>query len=199
MPGVFSPFRRKVEKNLTIRPELPKPLNIKCSWNPKKNFPTCPILMGAFETGFAGGSGLPGRGNRGRELDEGMDLERTAYDLQGDAQWFAGSGLLFEIRLAGQRMPLAVKTHWEIKRFEEEREPTKAPTGRFELLKEFFRFARSHGSKIFRSGGIRPGESTGRRGDPRTLEKWKLGRTADDFVNANMIELARTGWMSNRE
>ena len=80
-------------------------------------------------------------------------------------------------------------------------EPTKAPTGLFfELLwREFFRFvARSHGSKIFRSGGIRPGESTGRRGDPRTLEKWKLGRTADDFVNANMIELARTGWMSNR-
>ena len=35
-------------------------------------------------------------------------------------------------------------------------------------------------------------------GDPKTLKRWKEGTTANAFVNANMIELAKTGWMSNR-
>ena len=30
------------------------------------------------------------------------------------------------------------------------------------------------------------------------LEKWMLGSTADPFVNANMLELSKTGFMSNR-
>ena len=35
-------------------------------------------------------------------------------------------------------------------------------------------------------------------GDPKTFHRWKEGRTPNAFVNANMIELATTGWMSNR-
>ena len=34
--------------------------------------------------------------------------------------------------------------------------------------------------------------------NPRVVEKWIAGRTDDDFVNANMLELQQTGWMSNR-
>ena len=30
------------------------------------------------------------------------------------------------------------------------------------------------------------------QGDPKTLQRWKEGRTVDSFVNANMIELSRT-------
>ncbi len=30
------------------------------------------------------------------------------------------------------------------------------------------------------------------------LHQWIEGRTPNDFVNANMLELAHTGWMSNR-
>ena len=30
------------------------------------------------------------------------------------------------------------------------------------------------------------------------VQQWVNGETADDFVNANMIELKKTGWMSNR-
>ncbi|WP_317047746.1 FAD-binding domain-containing protein, partial [Chryseobacterium sp. HMWF001] len=30
------------------------------------------------------------------------------------------------------------------------------------------------------------------------IQKWKDGETDSDFVNANMLELKNTGWMSNR-
>ena len=34
--------------------------------------------------------------------------------------------------------------------------------------------------------------------DPEIVRTWIEGRTKDAFVNANMIELQKTGWMSNR-
>ena len=40
LPGVFSSFRRKVEKNLKIRPLIPAPEKISCSWTPKNQLPT---------------------------------------------------------------------------------------------------------------------------------------------------------------
>ena len=40
LPGVFSSFRRKVEKNLKIRPLTAVPEKISCSWTPKNQLPT---------------------------------------------------------------------------------------------------------------------------------------------------------------
>ena len=34
--------------------------------------------------------------------------------------------------------------------------------------------------------------------DVRIFKEWTEGRTVEPFVNANMIELNSTGWMSNR-
>ena len=34
--------------------------------------------------------------------------------------------------------------------------------------------------------------------DPELLNKWVDGKTDNDFINANMIELKMTGFMSNR-
>ena len=34
--------------------------------------------------------------------------------------------------------------------------------------------------------------------NPKFISQWTEGKTSDDFVNANMIELKKTGWMSNR-
>ena len=40
LPGVFSSFRRKVEKNLKVRPLIPVPEKISSSWTPKNQLPT---------------------------------------------------------------------------------------------------------------------------------------------------------------
>ena len=69
----LQPLSKKSEKNLTIRPNS-QPAISSAPGNPKKNYLTCPVLDGRSETGPAGGTGVPWWRNRGRELDEGMDL-----------------------------------------------------------------------------------------------------------------------------
>ena len=95
----------------------------------------------------------------------------------------------------------AVQVYWDIKKYEEERGANDSTYWLFfELLwREFFRFvSRLNGPKLFWRSGIKEAGGTRLKGDPKTLQRWKDGRTTNDFVNANMIELSSTGWMSNR-
>ena len=69
----------------------------------------------------------------------------------------------------------------------------------FELIwRDYFKFiSLKYGSKIFKIGGILDRDyhwNFNKKG----ITDWIEGRTKDDFVNANMIELKETGWMSNR-
>ena len=54
-----------------------------------------------------------------------------------------------------------------------------------------------YGNRIFHKRGIKE-EAPKWRTDRRVFEAWCEGRTKCDFVNANMRELAATGFMSNR-
>jgi deoxyribodipyrimidine photo-lyase len=69
----------------------------------------------------------------------------------------------------------------------------------FELIwRDYFRFvAMKYGSRIFHRKALKP-DSANRGTQRPVFEAWKEGRTLDAFVNANMRELARTGFMSNR-
>jgi deoxyribodipyrimidine photo-lyase len=88
----------------------------------------------------------------------------------------------------------------ECKRYEKERVENKSTYWMvFELIwRDFYRFyAAKHGDRIFKIGG--PIRSTQQwRKDPQTLERWKLGKLGVPLVDANMRELAATGFMSNR-
>merc|ERR1719409_2455961 len=69
----------------------------------------------------------------------------------------------------------------------------------FELeWRDFFRFlCAKYGTKIFHAGGAH-GVKRVWRNDPDMLRRWKQGLTGVPFVDANMRELAATGFMSNR-
>ncbi len=69
----------------------------------------------------------------------------------------------------------------------------------FELLwRDFFRMmGKKHGNAIFHKGGTK-GEAPQSRTDPAAFETWMNGLTGSPFVDANMRELALTGFMSNR-
>lgn len=69
----------------------------------------------------------------------------------------------------------------------------------FELLwRDFFQFtAAKHGHDLFLRGGIARRPPTG-NANPRRFAAWCEGRTGQPFIDANMRELAATGWMSNR-
>ncbi len=69
----------------------------------------------------------------------------------------------------------------------------------FELIwRDFFKYTSlKYGNDIFKIGGIlhkKYNWST----DKIDIQKWINGETVEPFVNANMIELKNTGWMSNR-
>lgn len=204
LPGVFSSFRRKVEKSLKIRSTMIGPDSLFCSWKPRGKLPDYSFF-----------------GHEVREPDKRAVLEFKGGEKEGRIwmrEWIwerdclktykeTRNGLVgpdYSSKLSpwlANGCLSAVEVYWEIKKYEDERIANDSTYWLFfELLwREYFRFvARRHGSKIFQRAGISQGNCSKKKGDFKTLEKWKLGRTADDFVNANMTELASTGWMSNR-
>ncbi len=70
----------------------------------------------------------------------------------------------------------------------------------FELLwRDYFRFMmKKHGHLLFLKNGISKQEAIVRKQDAKLFKKWILGETGNDFIDANMIELKKTGFMSNR-
>ena len=204
LPAVFSSFRRKVEKKMQIRSLFPSPDRIVCSWKAKTELPRLGSL------GF----------------DECTQDERAVLDFRGGAreakkwmnQWIWERDCLKQYKETRNGMVgadyssklspwlstgciSAVEVYWEIKKYEEERMANDSTYWLFfELLwREFFRFvARRYGPQIFQRNGIKDSAEKMTRGDRKTLQRWQEGRTPNSFVNANMIELATTGWMSNR-
>ncbi|UFQ97713.1 DASH family cryptochrome [Pseudomonas wenzhouensis] len=66
------------------------------------------------------------------------------------------------------------------------------------LWRDFFRWTLvRHGSALFKAGGLKGAARTPRNLDER-FQHWCAGRTGMPFVDANMRELAATGFMSNR-
>jgi deoxyribodipyrimidine photo-lyase len=60
------------------------------------------------------------------------------------------------------------------------------------LWREYFRrILAKKGSKVF-------SQCRDFADDPTGFEKWTHGETGEPFVDAHMIELKKTGWMSNR-
>ena len=66
------------------------------------------------------------------------------------------------------------------------------------IWRDYFKYISiKHGDSIFKIGGILHKNYSWSE-NKKTIQEWIDGETNDDFVNANMIELKKTGWMSNR-
>ena len=70
----------------------------------------------------------------------------------------------------------------------------------FELLwRDYFYFMmQKFPTQFFKSNGINKLKGSVNKHDEVAFEKWNTGQTDNDFINANMIELKQTGFMSNR-
>ena len=69
----------------------------------------------------------------------------------------------------------------------------------FELMwRDYFKYiSLEHGNDLFKQTGIKKRQYHWRH-DTSIFLKWVNGQTGDSFVDANMIELQQTGFMSNR-
>jgi deoxyribodipyrimidine photo-lyase len=204
LPGVFSSFRRKVEKNLTIRTLQHTPDSLTCAWSENHPLPNMKDL-GVDEVSSDVRQVLSFHGGEtaGHQWMKQWIWERDCLKTYKETRnGMVGSDYSSKLSpwLSAGCLS-AVQVYWEIKKYEEERVANESTYWLFfELLwREFFRFvSRLNGLKLFWRSGIKEADGTKPKGDPKTLQCWKEGRTANVFVNANMIELAKSGWMSNR-
>ncbi|GAA4806429.1 DASH family cryptochrome [Litoribaculum gwangyangense] len=90
--------------------------------------------------------------------------------------------------------------YWQVKQFEKEYYKNDSTYWLiFELIwRDYFKYiSLKHGNDIFKIGGILY-KNYDWETDKKLVHKWIDGETKSSFVNANMIELKKTGWMSNR-
>ncbi|MCK7596449.1 DASH family cryptochrome [Microbulbifer sp. CAU 1566] len=210
LPRVFTAFRKSCEQAWSVRPPVPRP-----SPMPAENG-----QLAAVE-GFH--TSLPSLAQLG--LETFTPDPRSAFPFHGggaaaqqriqDYFWKSENllrykhtrdglvGTDYSSKLSpwlanGSLSPRQV--YWLIREFEQDVKANEDTYWLvFELLwRDFFKFVSlKHGDQIFRLGGILEQEYTWQR-DPQEIQCWINGETEYDFVNANMREIAATGWMSNR-
>ena len=94
----------------------------------------------------------------------------------------------------------ARQIYWQIKAYEKQIDKNQSTYWLiFELIwRDYFKYVSlKHRNKIFQLGGILEREYHWKNSH-QILKAWIDGQTKEPFVNANMKELSKTGWMSNR-
>lgn len=205
VPFVFREFRKKLEKEGSIRPSKKAPASL----------PPLPVgqmlgkLPRLWELGvddeqmderaclnFKGGEAAGLKRVRAYiwEKDRLKLYKKTRNGLKGPDYSSKFSAWLWN----GNLSPRFV--YEEIKRYEQERVKNKSTYWLFfELLwRDFFRFqAMKFGDRFFQLGGLR-GKEPNYENNLEDFAAWYEGRTGQPFVDANMRELLYTGFMSNR-
>ncbi|MGY6558922.1 MAG: DASH family cryptochrome [Nitritalea sp.] len=204
-PEVFTQFRKECEKFSKIRPAYPAPEEL--------YYPFPDVPKGEIPTLAALGLEEPEVSDRGVlvfEGGEGPALARLqTYFWENDCLKVykeTRNGLLgadysskFSPWLAlGCISPRYI--YEEVVRYEKERKKNQSTYWLvFELIwRDYFKFiAKKHGNKIFWLQGIKPNAERWQRNET-LFQRWVAGQTGIPFVDANMRELAETGFMSNR-
>jgi deoxyribodipyrimidine photo-lyase len=194
LPNLFTDFKNKVENKIQIRPSLITPeLKLKSLTLPQEK-----IDWGSLKANknFQGGEtfGLI----RVQDYLWNTDSIKTYFESRNGMISFNDSSK-FSPWLANGSLSARFIFN-EILRYEEVREKSKSTYWIFyELLwRDYFKFyAKKFGRKIFMPNGISKKAHSFESNFERFLS-WKEGRTDEPFINANMNELAQTGWMSNR-
>eukprot|EP00325_Prymnesiales_sp_UTEX-LB-985_P002488 CAMPEP_0174694220 /NCGR_PEP_ID=MMETSP1094-20130205/827_1 /TAXON_ID=156173 /ORGANISM="Chrysochromulina brevifilum, Strain UTEX LB 985" /LENGTH=669 /DNA_ID=CAMNT_0015890377 /DNA_START=63 /DNA_END=2073 /DNA_ORIENTATION=+ len=221
MPDVFTPFRNKVESRAETKDPLPSPKKgslplpenaAALTSKPGLSLDTMPDLaaLGYDADAIAAALTPDPRGVMPFMGGETAGLARLKHYLwDGDhlgTYFETRNGMLgadysskFAPWLAlGALSPRLIKQQCE--RYERERVKNKSTYWLvFELIwRDFFRFyAAKHGDAIFHIDGPAHISQSWVR-NPEVLQRWREGRTGVPLVDANMRELAATGFMSNR-
>lgn len=204
IPDVFSNFRKKTEKDSEIRAPFDAPTKIN---SPKISPLQLPTLedLGLAKTSIDSRAVLQFKGGETEALQR---LHHYFYDTQclssyketrngmvgADysskfSAWLAmgcisARFIYAEINKYEKQFGANDSTYWLV----------------FELLwRDFFRFMfKKHQTKFFLYEGIKTEKVNSKSLNEKLLSQWMNGATNSDFINANMLELQQTGFMSNR-
>lgn len=205
IPEIFTKFRHKVEKDWLVSAASPKIKRF-----PKENFistnTAVPTLQDLGLNSFTVDSrtAFPFKGG---EEEANKRLQYYLWETNLIASYKeTRNGLIgkdYSSKLSAwlANGSISAKTiYWEIKRYEKEQTKNNSTYWLiFELLwRDYFKYiSLKHQSSIFQLKGISNKKLIWNR-DSIVFKQWISGNTEEPFVNANMNEIANTGFMSNR-
>ncbi len=204
IPDVFTNFRKKTEKDAVVRDIFAKPGKINSPEIPAAIWPTLEELGLEF-TKMDARVALPFTGGETaaiNRLNHYFFKTKSISNYKETRNGLIGANYSskFSAWLAlGCISPRFI--YHELKKYESEFGANESTYWLvFELLwRDFFRFMfKKHQSKMFQPSGIAAEKEIPKSVSDQLLQQWINGTTKEDFVNANMIELKLTGFMSNR-
>ena len=205
LPEVFTVFRKKCEKYGSVQALVNKPQKTQpdAQWPDIQPIPTLEEL-GLEHIESDSRSAFPFKGGSqeaARRLDHYFWKTKKLSYYKNTRNGLLGLDYSskFSPWLAnGSISPRQI--YWAVKDYEKEIQKNSSTYWLiFELIwRDYFKYiSLKHGNKIFKLGGILK-KSYRWKTDPHLFVDWANGQTEEPFVNANMIELKQTGWMSNR-
>lgn len=204
IPMVFTQFRKVLEKSVQVRPTI----KIEPQHKSEKLQVECKIPT-LKELGFVIPNEIPhtafpfkgGETNATNRLNDyffktkGLGVyKKTRNGLVGKNYSSKFSAWLANGSLSARQI------YWKVKEFESELFSNESTYWMvFELIwRDFFKYVSlKYGNSIFKIDGILKHQYRW-SSNKKFIDRWINGTTDDDFINANMIELKQTGWMSNR-
>ncbi len=205
-PDTFTSFRKEVEKVTRIREPYPTPENF-CTWTVETDCGVIPTLkeLNYDQTEFESRAVMRFKGGESQALKRLQhyfwdcklinNYEETRNGLVGAdystkfSPWLAqgclSPKLIFSELLKYEKAYGANKsTYWLY----------------FELLwRDYFRLmGKKFGAKIFNRNGLFGKSTKNHSEDEKKFKSWLDGTTGQPFIDANMIELKLSGFMSNR-
>jgi deoxyribodipyrimidine photo-lyase len=205
IPALFTKFRKDVERDSFIQAPLPAPANLP-PISADIDRGTLPKIedLGCSPPQFDSRGVLEYHGGETAGIDRLNEYiwqrdRLRVYKETRNGMLGADYSSKFSAWLAlGCLSPRYI--HQQVKKYEAERiENDSTYWLIFELLwRDYFRFiCAKHGNHIFRKSGLQGIDITWKQ-DWERFDLWREGKTGFPLVDANMRELAATGYMSNR-
>jgi deoxyribodipyrimidine photo-lyase len=204
IPDVFTNFRKQVEKESIIRPLFSKPKIINSPTIEELKLPTLEELGLEKETkderavlDFEGGETVA----RAR-LEHYFFKTKSLSNYKETRNGLVGADYSskFSAWLAMGCIS-ARSIYAQIKNYENEFGANDSTYWLFfELMwRDYFRFImKKYGHLFFLKNGIKTAKKIQNKHHHQLFENWKNAQTGNDFIDANMLELKLTGFMSNR-
>ena len=204
IPNVFTAFRKKLEKTVAVLEEVRiSALSSDNLLAIETEIPTLKTL-GFIDFNIPTKTAFPFLGGENealKRLDNYFFETKKVAFYKKTRNGLVGTDYSTKFSAWLANGSISAKTiYWKIKKFETEFGANQSTYWViFELIwRDYFKYiSLKYNNKIFKIGGILD-KNYQWYTYQKDINKWINGETKDDFVNANMIELKQTGWMSNR-
>lgn len=205
LPEVFTRFRKETEKSATVYDCFPQPTQL----------PPLPQDLAIGDLPSLEALGLSAVAHDERAVLHFTGGETSGQQRLQDYFWLGDHLQTYKVTRNGMKgadysskfspwLALGCLSprdiYWQVKDYERQRIANDSTYWLiFELLwRDYFRFiCAKHGSKVFKVEGLQ-GIPLPWKQDPKRFELWCEGMTGFPLVDANLRELAQTGFMSNR-